>query len=175
MKNAARSASIRSMQRPHFLSISAQKEIEAIIRTAELVGRRDGRFAIYTYLVAVYGAHRKWRRLGRSKKTARQIACQFRLLPQKSISPIRIVIEATLPEAGRKQHSRWVRALQFAATNEIPPDGLLDFFHSNGGVAGCARLAARHRSERRTQQQRSAGRLTPDWPDNWSVASRRTD
>jgi hypothetical protein len=65
------------------------------------------------------------------------------------MSPIRVLIEATLPDANFKQKSRWVRALEYAAHEGVPAKCLGNFIRSLGGLAGCASLSARATRKRR--------------------------
>ena len=78
------------------------------------------------------------------------------------MSPIRVLIEATLPDAGLKQKSRWVRALEYIYSEDVPPSRFRKFVRANGGLVGCARLAAQeHSKRRRPQRNRGEG----DWDD----------
>src|SRR3954452_18199064 len=155
MANTAPSRKLSSKEIPPAFSPATWAGIRAVFDAAQSAQRRERRFSFYDYLAAVYGAYRTWKRLGVSRRTARRLGRHFQVRSRDHGSPIRILIEATLPEAGPKQHSRWVRALQFASVNDIPSKGLLDFFRSNGGVAGCASLAAERRKRRR--QKHSSG------------------
>jgi hypothetical protein len=164
MAKTAPAPKLSSKHRPPAFSAATWTDIQTVFQAAKMAKRRERRFSFYAYLRAVYSAYRKWKRVSISKKTARQIARTFRVPARDGVSPIRIIIEATLPEAGRKQHSRWVRALQFASLNDIPCQGLLDFFRSNGGVAGCASLAAERR-KRRKRKRSSASPVAFHWAE----------
>jgi hypothetical protein len=74
---------------------------------------------------------------------------------RKGMSPIRVLIEATLPEADLKQKSRWVRALEYVYSENESPSQFRKFIRTRGGVAGCARLAVNANRKRR----RPGGRL----------------
>jgi hypothetical protein len=51
-----------------------------------------------------------------------------------------------------KQKSRWVRALQYAAFENVPANRLEKFIQARGGLAGCARWSARvDRKQRRPE------------------------
>jgi hypothetical protein len=165
MAKTAPARKLSSNHRPAAFSAATWADIQAVFDAAQAAKRGESRFSFYDYLAAVYVAYRRWKRLGISKKTARQIASTFRVPSRDGVSAIRIIIEATLPEAGAKQHSRWVRALQFASVNDIPSERLLDFFRSNGGVAGCASLAAERRKKRRKQKHSSAASLAFHWAE----------
>jgi|tagenome__1003787_1003787.scaffolds.fasta_scaffold20989007_8 hypothetical protein len=160
----AKTGKLSSKHRSPEFSAATWVDIQAVFEAAKMAKRRERRFAFYDYLSAVYHAYRRWKRLSISKKTARQVGRTFRVPSRDNGSPIRILIEATLPEAGGKQHSRWVRALQFASVSDVPSQGLLDFFRANGGVAGCARLAAERRRRRR-QKHSSPVPVAFHWAD----------
>jgi hypothetical protein len=49
-----------------------------------------------------------------------------------------------------KQKSRWSRALEFAALTKATPENLLELFKKHSGVAGCARLSAKHKPKKET-------------------------
>jgi hypothetical protein len=125
------------------------EEIRRSARLAANVGGRTERFALYDYLGSVYLACRKWKTLGIARKKTEEIARHFGVRSRTHWSPTRIVIAATFPEAGPKQHSRWVRALQYAFATDTPPGDIKRLFRSNGGVSGCARLAASRKRWRR--------------------------
>src|SRR3954454_22138203 len=164
MAKTAPSRALLRDHRPAAFSTATWADTQAIFHAAQSAKRRESRFSFYDYLAAVYRAYRRWKRLHISKKTARQLGRTFRVPPRDGVSPLRIIIEATLPEAGAKQHSRWVRALLFATAKDIPSQGLSDFFRSSGGVAGCASLAAERR-KRRKQRHNSAASLAFQWAE----------
>ena len=114
-------------------------EIKRATWLAANVRAKTERFALYDYLGSVYFTCRKWKTLGIARKKTRQIARYFEIRSRTKLSPVRILIEATFPEAGPKQHSRWVRALQYAVAKDASPKDIRQLFRSNGGVAGCAR------------------------------------
>ena len=57
--------------------------------------------------------------------------------------PIRMLINATSRVKDPKVRSRWARALQYANSLDADFTELKRLFRDNGGIAGCARLAAR--------------------------------
>jgi hypothetical protein len=127
-------------------------ELEVLRRIAKQINRGNGRFGLYEYLVATYRLYRKWRRSGLEKVTAKKVARHLGLSWRKGTSPFRIIIEATFPTENFKQKSRWVRALEFAADEKTPAKDLEELFCLKGGVAGCARKAARSDPKRRTDR-----------------------
>jgi hypothetical protein len=121
-----------------------RKLIEPVTTSAHKLESRTGRFEIYVYLSAVYRIYRGWKRRKIAHRTARLMAHRLDIPRRKGVSPIRILIEATFPSADSRQKSRWVRALQYASSEDASPHELRSFFRSSQGVAGCAHLAAKH-------------------------------
>jgi hypothetical protein len=76
-------------------------------------------------------------------------AQELSIARRKGTSPIRILIEATFPGADIRQKSRWVRALEYLASEDVPIREFKRFIRANGGLAGCARLAAEVSRKRR--------------------------
>src|SRR5258708_14861533 len=88
------------------LAVTIQPAREAAAR----LKRRVGRFAVYEFLKAVYRVYIDWKRRKTAKRSARLLASELAVVRHKGMSPIRILIEAALPNADFKQKSRWVRA-----------------------------------------------------------------
>jgi hypothetical protein len=132
---------------------SASRELGAAIQPAKeaaaRLNRLAGRFEVYDYLKAVYRIYRNWRYQKTAKRSVRLLANELSIIQRKGTSPIRILIEATLPGADVRQKSRWVRALEYISSEGIPPREFRKFVHANGGLAGCARLAAQANRKRR--------------------------
>jgi len=129
---------------PNDPGLRARKLIEPLTTAARKLESRTGRFEIYEYLSAVYRMYRGWKRRKIANRTARLMAHRLNITQRKGVSPIRVLIEATFPSADPKQKSRWVRALQYASSEDASADELRSFFRSSQGVAGCAHLAAKH-------------------------------
>jgi hypothetical protein len=127
------------------------------IRSARYLARtmrpRD-RAMLHEYLGLLYGLFHKWRTLGKSKKSARKLARRVGLSMTKA-RPAWILVEATFLKAGRKQHSRWARVLEFAYRIKVLPRSFARFVQENGGVSGCAAFAA----QRKRPRSRSYARL----------------
>jgi len=62
---------------------------------------------------------------------------------------LRVLIDATFPGADLRQKSRWVRALEYLASEDVPAQEFKRFIRANGGLAGCARLTAEVNRKRR--------------------------
>lgn len=155
----ARSSATRAAHQtssPELAAIRPAKEAAARLR------RRGARFTIYDFLGAVYCVYSDWKRHKRATRSARKLADELEIIRRKGMSPIRILIEATLPETDFKQKSRWVRAPEYIYSEDVPPSRFRKFVRANGGLAGCARLAAQeHRKRRRPRRNNGEG----DWDD----------
>jgi hypothetical protein len=129
------------------------QELAAAIKPAKEAAARlkraNERFAIYEFLEAVYRIHVVWKRHKTANRSTRMLARELDIVRRKGMSPIRVLIEATYPSANFKQKSRWTRALEYAANEEVPPKKLRKFIHAHGGLAGCARLSAQVTRKRR--------------------------
>jgi hypothetical protein len=119
-------------------------------------GAQSGRFDLYDFLKIIYRVYGDWKR-GKARMRTRALADQFRVVRRKGMSPIRVLIEASLPKANSKQKSRWVRALQYIYSEDVPPSKFRRFIRSHGGIAGCARQAVR--------VNRKRSRPGGDWND----------
>jgi hypothetical protein len=128
-------------------------ELAAAIKPAKDAAARlkqaIGRFAIYEFLETVYRIYVVWKRRKIAKRSGRTLARELNIVRRKGMSPIRVLIESALPTADLKQKSRWTRALEYAANEEVPPKKLRKFIHAHGGLAGCARLSAQVTRKRR--------------------------
>lgn len=119
------------------LRAAAQPAKEA----ARKLTKRVGRFELYDFLKAIYRVYIDWRRRNIAKQSARTLADEMNIARRKGMSSIRVLVEATLPSANLKQKSRWVRALEYIYSENVPPSRFRRFLRNHGGVAGCARLA----------------------------------
>src|SRR6266404_6682069 len=140
-------------------------ELAAAIRPAtEAAARlrlRGGRFEIYNVLESVYCVYVDWKRRKTAKQSARALADQLGIVQRKGMTSIRILIEAILPDADHKQKSRWVRALEYIYSQDVPATKLRQFARRHDGLAGCARLAVEVKRKRR--------RSLRDFPEgDWS-------
>jgi hypothetical protein len=129
--------------------LSSSARIGPAKDAAALVVFRGGSSEVYEYLTAIYSIYCEWRRQKRAKRSARVLAEAANIRLRKGTSPIRVLIDATLPSAPFKQKSRWVRALEYANSERVPTAQFRKFVRANGGLAGCARLAAMTNAKRR--------------------------
>jgi hypothetical protein len=132
---------------------STSPELAATIQPAKEAAtrlrQRVGRFEIYDLLEAVYRVYVDWKRREIAKRSARTLADEMNIVQRKGMSPSRILIEAILPDTNLKQKSRWVRALEYVYSENVSPPQFRKFVRTHGGLAGCARLAARLNRKRR--------------------------
>jgi hypothetical protein len=136
--------------------------IQPVRQAAARLKHRVGRFDLYDFLEAIYRVYVDWKKRKVPKRSARTLAKELNIAWRKGMSPIRALIEAVKPDADFKQKSRWVRALEYVYAEDIPPKRFQKFVGHNGGLAGCARLAAQVKRKRRRP-----GRECPegDWTD----------
>jgi hypothetical protein len=131
--------------------------IQSAMKAALVLKRRIGRFAIYGFLEAIYQVYVDWKLRKSTKRSARVLTKQVGIIPRKGMSPIRVLIEATFPDADFKRKSRWVRALEYVYSEKVSPSQFRRFVRARGGINGCARLAVIANRKRR----RPGG----DWDD----------
>lgn len=129
------------------------RELNAAVQSAKQAARhltaRVRRFEIYDFLSAVYRVYVGWRNRKMANRSAGLLARQLSITRRKGTSPIRVLIEATLPEADLRQKSRWVRALEYVASENIPAHEFRRFVRAHHGLAGRARLAVTVNRKRR--------------------------
>jgi hypothetical protein len=140
--------------------------LEALIQPAREAATRlrrgTGRFRLHDLLEAIYRVYIDWKRRKIARRSARIIADEMNIDQRKGMSPIRVLIEAALPSANFKQKSRWVRAIEYIASENISAKGFQKFISAHGGIAGCARLAAKANRKRRQPRR---DRVEGDWGD----------
>jgi hypothetical protein len=151
----------------HTPSQLTSRDIAAAVRSAKKAAagrprRRTGRFELYELLETVYVLYMDWKRRKIAKRSARALADQLNIVRRKGMSPIRILIEALQPDTDFKQKSRWVRALEYVCSENVPPSRFRKFVRARGGVAGCARLAVQAKRKRRRPRRDC---VEGDWDD----------
>ena len=128
-------------------------ELTAAIRpateAAARLSQREGRFEIYNVIEAIYCVYMDWKRCKIAKQSARALSDQLGMVRRKDMTSIRILIEAVLPDADHKQKSRWVRALEYIYSQDVPTTKLRQFARLHDGLAGCARAAVEMKRKRR--------------------------
>jgi hypothetical protein len=103
----------------------------------------------YDFLEVIYRVYVDWKCRKIAKRSVRTLADQLVIVRRKGMSPIRVLIEATHPNADFKRKSRWVRALEYVYSESVSPSQFRKFVRTRGGVAGCARLAVNVNRKRR--------------------------
>jgi hypothetical protein len=145
---------------------STSPELAAIIQPAKEAAaglkRRIGRFDAYEFLGAIYRIYIDWKRRKIAKRSTQTLADELAIVRRKGMSPIRILIDATLPNADLKQKSRWARALEYVYSENVSPSQFHKFVRTHRGIAGCARLAVQVvRKRKRPRRDCVEG----DWDD----------
>lgn len=123
--------------------------IQPAKKAAARLKQRVVRFDISDFLEHIYRVYIDWKLHKKAKRLARRLANELSIVQRKGMSPIRVLIEATHPDAGIKQKSRWVRALEYVYSKNVSPPQFHKFVRTRGGVAGCARLAVSVNRKRR--------------------------
>ena len=155
----AMASNVRATRRA---SIELADTIQPAKEAAARLSKRVGRFEIYSFLKSIYWVYMRWEDRGIARRSARLLARELSITRRKGASPIRVLIEASLPGADLRQKSRWVRALETSRRREFSPREFRKFVHANGGLAGCARLAVQTNRKRR-RPRRNCGE--GDWDD----------
>jgi hypothetical protein len=140
------STDIRATRRA---SIELADTIQSAKEAAAKLNERVGRFEIYSFLKSIYRVYMRWKDRRVARRSARLMAQELSITRRKGTSPMRVLIEATLPNADPKQKSRWVRALEYLASEDVPAREFKRFIRANRGLTGCARLAAKVNRKRR--------------------------
>ena len=130
-------------------SIELANTIQPAKEAAARLSKRVGRFEVYSFLKSIYRVYMQWKDRKVARRSARLMAYELSITRRKGTSPIRVLIEATFPGADLRQKSRWVRALEYLASEDVPVREFKRFIQANGGLAGCARLAAEVNRKRR--------------------------
>src|SRR5260370_29976632 len=130
--------------RPAGLDARTWGSIKPVLWASRNAQQQTGRFKYDSYLIAVYRTRKEWKANGISKRMSRRVAKHFGTARRKETNPIRTLIDASFPDLDPKQKSRWSRALEFAVITKVLPKDLSKLFGKYGGIAGCARFAARY-------------------------------
>jgi hypothetical protein len=130
-------------------ALALPEDIESAKEAATRLNNRIGRFEIYSFLKSIYRVYLRWKDRGVARRSARLMAQELSITRRKGTSPMRVLIEATFPGADLRQKSRWVRALEYLVSQDVPLQEFRRFIRSNGGLVGCAQLAARENRKRR--------------------------
>jgi hypothetical protein len=148
----------RKPPRSDVLAVPRSRPTTAATKPIQLFGR----YQIYNHLETIYCIYVKWKKHKVAKQSARNLADKLDIPRRKGMSPIRVLIESRLGNADFKQKSRWTRALEYLAAEEVRPERFRRYVRAHGGLAGCADLAVDlKRKRRRTWREAPEG----DWTD----------
>ena len=113
------------------------------------------RYSAYRFLSVIYRTYWSWVKQTTTLKQVKALALQSGQRHRNGRHAFRTMLEAADCSPEAKVLSRWSRALEYALDRGTRPSNLLSLFEHNGGIAGCARLAAKDLSKR--------GRVRNDW------------
>jgi hypothetical protein len=137
---------------------AALKQIRA---AAEAMNSSRSRYAAYDFLLAVYEPYWGWIDAGHyDEHISASIRRQSDQRHGDNEHPVKMLIRLAGCSPEAKTLSRWVRALEYASMKGIRPQHLIYIFTRHGGIAGCARLAAKYEPKRTEPPERD------DWADD---------
>jgi hypothetical protein len=125
--------------------VGIQQTVQRLRIAADAMKASRSRYAAYTFLLAVYQFYWQWLDRGCAERHVKALRRQQR---KKNQHPVKMLIAAANCSLEAKVMSRWSRALEYALSGENDPTELIDLFRQNGGIAGCARLAAKEDPKR---------------------------
>lgn len=128
--------------------LSQFPELKPVFTARDSMRRETGRYAFHEYLTEVYRVGRLWSRKKIRKRRTKELMQLARIEAPRRFHAFRAIIQATLRSLDAKTASRWTRSLEFSFSENIPADKLKDFFRTKGGMANCARKAARELPKR---------------------------
>jgi hypothetical protein len=144
--------------------ISVRPAVEQIRAVAEIMNASRSRFAGHAFLSVVYEHYWKWSDDGH---TDERIKAAIRRSSDRRHNnaehPVKMLIRAADCSPEAKVLSRWVRALEYASMKRTRPQHLTYIFERHGGIAGCARLAAKFEPKRTPPPDRD------DWAEDAPV------
>jgi hypothetical protein len=144
--------------------IDVAAALKQIRNAAEAMKSSRGRYSAYEFLSVVYEQYWNWFAQGHSDERITSLI--RRSSDQRHTSnehPIKMLIKAAHCSSEAKVLSRWVRALEYALLKNIRPQHLAYLFERHGGIAGCARLAAKINPKRTPPPERD------DWAEDSPV------
>jgi hypothetical protein len=138
---------------PKILHPSASaKELFKLCAAAGRMKASRTRHSAYHFLSVVYRTYWRWSKRAIARKKIRALASASSVQYRKHHHAFRTMLDAADCSPEAKVLSRWTRALEYAFDRDICPGKLHHFLNQNGGIAGCARLAAKRLSKRRLSQ-----------------------
>jgi len=139
---------------------SVQAAVKRLRNAAKAMKATRSRYAAYTFLLEIYRCYWEWLDRGWAEKRLKSLSRKLGLHRQKNQQPFKMLIKAANCSLDAKLRSRWVRALEYALSEETHPNDLIVLFNEHGGIVGCARLAAEN------DPKRGAPRFRDDWADD---------
>jgi len=137
--------------------INVRAAVEQIRKAAETMNKSRSRYAAYDFLLAVYDPYWGWIDAGHyDAHISASIRRQSDQRHGHNEHPFKMLIRAADCSPEAKILSRWVRALEYASTQRTRPQHLTYIFERHGGIAGCARLAAKYEPRRATPPERDS-------------------
>lgn len=126
--------------------------IQKVQKAAEKAAKNERRFADYRYLRSVLAAYTYFEDNNLLPHLV-AIAPSMLTTPVRADScPLRVIIDATCIQPDLRMRSRWTRALEFAAQEQIEPQALARFMSAHSGISGCADLASKTKPKRARQK-----------------------
>jgi hypothetical protein len=133
----------RRKNRPLVSRQQAEIDVRRLRGAAQTLQRSRSRDAPHDFLQIVYHIYHRWRARGSVGRHKSMLLRVTELDTRKSHHPFRVLMDAANGSLEAKTKSRWTRALEYAQSEDTKPDQLIEFFCTNGGIAGCARTASR--------------------------------
>jgi hypothetical protein len=144
--------------------INVRAAVEQIRAAARAMNASRSRYAAYEFLSVVYDQYWNWFIQGHSDERIKSVI--QRSSDQRHTNnehPIKMLIKAAHCSSEAKVLSRWVRALEYISLRQARPHHVTYLLDRNGGIAGCARLAAKMDPKRTPPPDRD------DWADDSPV------
>jgi hypothetical protein len=135
--------------KPHVSSPTLDPLDRLRVAAAQMKASKS-RYGVYDFLCVVYRHYWNWSKQEIVRRQVKALAQQSNQSSRNDHHTFRTMLIAANCSPEAKVLSRWTRALEYAREQMTRPDDLLRLFKSNGGVAGCARLAAREIPKHRT-------------------------
>jgi hypothetical protein len=123
-------------------SRASRKQLDKLRGAANRMKASRSRRRVYQFLSAVYRTYWLWSKRGTAQKRIKALASASSAPHRKHRHAFRTMLDTAGCSPEAKVLSRWTRALEYALDRDIRPSRLQQLFKHNGGIAGCARLAA---------------------------------
>jgi hypothetical protein len=131
---------------------AGKKQLDKLRAAANRMKASRTRQSAYQFLSAVYRTYWIWSKRRVAREKVKALASASDKISQKHHHAFRTMLDAADCSPEAKVLSRWTRAMEYALDRDINPANLQHFLKRKGGIAGCARLAAKQLSKRRTSR-----------------------